>query len=416
MHNSEVEVTLTGELLLSDPAFIGFYSGCVGYTGLPVQIAPGDFEVSLVYNHWQLPMWLTPELIENYGDPTLYPCFEELSLTLCPDSINWWTVDQYCEELWNGLIAESYVPLQQSFTFDGSNGFQFPINVVPGSGNLCGEGTVWDSALQQCVSIASPYTPSCGEGTIWDPVNEECIVANPTDTDFDGCVTAGDVLNLLAAFGTCPPYPEWPDEPIDDTWTCGDPLTYWDYDYATVLIGDQCWFAENLRTTTYRDGTPVPEVSDNNEWFSLSTAASCDYNNEPSNTDIHGRLYNWFVLDNNHLCPSEWHVSTDSEWTQLEEHMDNLGHDVLSLMTPSDWNNHAGSDLLGFSALPSGYRQELGTFGQMGNLTNWWTATSNDFDGLARSWARMISPDYFLHLHRGSWDHRFGFSVRCIKD
>ena len=78
---------------------------------------------------------------------------------------------------------------------------------------LCGDGTVWDSSLGTCVSECEETLAhgQCGTGTVWDPINEECIVAIPTDTDFDGCVTAGDVLNLLATFGTCPPYPEWPD-------------------------------------------------------------------------------------------------------------------------------------------------------------------------------------------------------------
>ena len=122
MHDCEVEATLTGELLLNDSAFLGFYSGCIGYTGLPVQIAPGEFEVSLVYDCWQSPLWLTPDLWENYGNPTGYPCHEELGLSLCPDSTNWWTIDQQSEELWHGLIAESYVPFQQSFNLDGSSG------------------------------------------------------------------------------------------------------------------------------------------------------------------------------------------------------------------------------------------------------------------------------------------------------
>ena len=76
------------------------------------------------------------------------------------------------------------------------------------------------------------------------------------------------MLNLLANFGTCPPIPEWPDEPTDTTWACGDPVTYWDYDYATVLIGDQCWFAENLRTTVYGNGDAIPAGLTDGEWAS----------------------------------------------------------------------------------------------------------------------------------------------------
>ena len=35
-------------------------------------------------------------------------------------------------------------------------------------------------------------------------------------------------------------------------------LCYQGYDYATVLIGDQCWFAENLRSENYENGDAIP--------------------------------------------------------------------------------------------------------------------------------------------------------------
>ena len=88
----------------------------------------------------------------------------------------------------------------------------------------CGEGTVWDSTLQECVTDMTFPTAPCGEGTIWDPVNEECIIAIPADLNYDGCVTAvADLLELLAVHGTCPPLPEWPEEPADTTWPAATP-------------------------------------------------------------------------------------------------------------------------------------------------------------------------------------------------
>ena len=39
---------------------------------------------------------------------------------------------------------------------------------------------------------------------------------------------------------------------------CGDPVSYQGYDYETVQIGDQCWFAENLRAENYRNGDSIP--------------------------------------------------------------------------------------------------------------------------------------------------------------
>ena len=55
-----------------------------------------------------------------------------------------------------------------------------------------------------------------------------------------------DLLDLLSAFGTCNEIP----------WSCGDPLEYQGYDYETVQIGEQCWFAENLRAANYANGEP----------------------------------------------------------------------------------------------------------------------------------------------------------------
>ena len=33
---------------------------------------------------------------------------------------------------------------------------------------------------------------------------------------------------------------------------------YQGYDYETVQIGEQCWFAENLRALNYRNGDEIP--------------------------------------------------------------------------------------------------------------------------------------------------------------
>ena len=116
---------------------------------------------------------------------------------------------------------------------------------------------------------------------MWDPVAEECIVAIPTDTDFDGCVSAGDVLNLLATFGTCPPIPEWPDDG-DSSWACGDSLAYQGYDYATVTVGDLCWFAESLRSMQSLDGTDL-ETGNPGNWpnFQDGTGAWMYPDNDP---------------------------------------------------------------------------------------------------------------------------------------
>ena len=279
----------------------------------------------------------------------------------------------------------------------------------------CGEGTVWDSTLAQCISIAPPCAPSCGEGTIWDPVNEECIIAIPADLNYDGCVSVNDLLVLLAVHGTCPPYPEWPDEPTDTTWTCGAPLTYWDYDYATVLIGDQCWFAENLRTELYSNGDSIPNVSANGDWAELLFGAFCTYANSTLNNEEYGNLYNLNAVQHQSaLCPSEWHVPTDAEWSLLEGFIEDQDlNSGTALKSTSGWySNGNGLDNFDFSGLPSGFRgSSSGGFFQLTRTTYFWSSTP----GPAGAWARSLLYQS-TEIGRNSWHYQHGFSVRCLKD
>src|SRR5688572_22162885 len=47
--------------------------------------------------------------------------------------------------------------------------------------------------------------------------------------------------------------------------------------YQLVSLGTQCWTAANLKTTKYRDGTPIPKVSDGWDWSYVTTGAYCNY-------------------------------------------------------------------------------------------------------------------------------------------
>ena len=78
---------------------------------------------------------------------------------------------------------------------------------------------------------------------------------------------------------------------------------------------------------TYRDGTPIPEVTDATEWSNLTTGAWCYYNNDPTKP----RFYNWYAVmgihdtdpdtPNKEFAPEGWHVPSDAEWTTLENHL-----------------------------------------------------------------------------------------------
>ncbi|RPJ58293.1 MAG: hypothetical protein EHM12_08015 [Dehalococcoidia bacterium] len=59
-------------------------------------------------------------------------------------------------------------------------------------------------------------------------------------------------------------------------------MTKPDYDgniYSTVKIGNQVWLGENLKTTSYNDGTPIPLETNGTNWINLTTGAYCSYGN-----------------------------------------------------------------------------------------------------------------------------------------
>ena len=255
---------------------------------------------------------------------------------------------------------------------------------------------------------------ACGEGTVWDAESQTCIIANPSDTDFDGCVGMTDLLDLLSVFGTCNEVP----------WSCGDPLEYQGYDYETVQIGEQCWFAENLRVTSYRNGEGVDSYQDPANWASASNGGMCTYGISSSNDSVFGLLYNWYAVDDTRgLCPSGWSVPTDGEWMTMEMSLGMSeaeangtswrGTNQGSQMKMAyGWNNGGnGTNSSGFSGLPGGYRESNGNFSGAGYDGNWWSSSS---DG-ANAWHRFLFYDAEA-VNRGAHNHRRGVSVRCIKD
>ena len=217
-------------------------------------------------------------------------------------------------------------------------------------------------------------------------------------------------------------------------WNCGDPITDIDNNtYNTVVIGNQCWMAENLKTTTYRNGTAIPNVTDGNAWSNLTTGAYVWYDNDISWKDSYGALYNWYTtVDANGLCPTGWHVPTNDEWTALTDYIGGTGsphgNELKSCRQVNSplgggcntnvhprWNEHGthyGTDDYGFSGLPGGYRSSSGSFYSIGDYGSWWSST--EYSSFY-AWTRGLYCNYgFVYV--GSNYKQRGFSVRCLRD
>jgi uncharacterized protein (TIGR02145 family) len=180
--------------------------------------------------------------------------------------------------------------------------------------------------------------------------------------------------------------------------------------YKTVEIGTQIWMAENLKTTKYNDGSSIALITDNAEWSGLTTPAYCWYENDISNKDIYGALYNWYAVNRGNLCPSGWHIPTDAEWTILTTFLggEDIAGGKLKETGTRHWNpNVDATNITGYSAVPGGFRGNSGSFFDMSYFGGyWWTADEN--------WQRLIQS-HSGSISSQSGDDAFGASVRCIQ-
>jgi uncharacterized protein (TIGR02145 family) len=189
--------------------------------------------------------------------------------------------------------------------------------------------------------------------------------------------------------------------------------------YHTVVIGTQTWMVENLKTTKYNDGAPIPLVTDNSAWGALSTPGFCWYKNDKSSYENpYGALYNWYAVETGKLAPNGWHVATDADWTALAEYLGgaNIAGAKLKESGTTHWKspNNGGTNETGFTAIPTPGRQAGGQFSDDTNsYSYWWIAPKKD----------GTDPWYLSIYHNGTniskssyinW--KVGFSVRCIKD
>jgi uncharacterized protein (TIGR02145 family) len=187
--------------------------------------------------------------------------------------------------------------------------------------------------------------------------------------------------------------------------------------YHTITIGQQVWMVENLKTTKYRDGKPIPNITDKRSWRKLTTGACCDFNNTPSNTDTYGKLYNWYAVTNSgNICPTGWHVPTDAEWTTLETFLggDSIAGGKLKEAGYAHWAkpNNEASNISGFTALPGGCRLKDGGFISIKNYGDWWSSSENSSPD---AWFRYLDFNYG-GVFRYAAGKAHGFSVRCIRD
>ena len=216
--------------------------------------------------------------------------------------------------------------------------------------------------------------------------------------------------------------------------------------YAVVTIGNQTWMAENLAY--------LPEITFENDWASYYNPQYSVYDYAPgsgsetiagakvtANYNTYGVLYNWpAAMDGDAssssnpsgvqgICPNGWHLPSDEEWKELEMALgmsqaeaDGTGYrgtnegsklaGNTSLWNGGNLENDAEFGISGFSAIPGGFRNSSGGFGNFGDTGTYRSATEDDIIG---AWVRGLYYDY-SNVIRYDTGKEGGFSVRCVRD
>jgi uncharacterized protein (TIGR02145 family) len=187
----------------------------------------------------------------------------------------------------------------------------------------------------------------------------------------------------------------------------------------SIQIGTQVWQAKNLDVAFYRNGDPIPQVTNANAWYALTTGAWCYINNDSTLGTKFGKLYNWYAVnDARGLAPQGWHVPSDAEWTTLETILGgfSVAGGKMKEAGTLNWTtvNEGGNNNSGLAVLPGGLRDAGGTF-----ITAvldvvygfWWSATETTLG----AWNRILDNTSTISNKQPA-DKRGGFSVRCLRD
>ena len=214
--------------------------------------------------------------------------------------------------------------------------------------------------------------------------------------------------------------------------------------YNYVSLGNQDWATENLKVTTYSDGTPIPQVTSSSQWENLTTGAWCYLNNNPDTQYI---LYNFYAVvgvhdndpntPNKTLAPDGWTVPSGSDWFTLRDYLNNNGYAwngvehwvAKSLASTSGWssssvegapgNDQSANNTSGLNLSPS--KSRSGHDGFFNSTQNWygnyWTRDGDysNFNAQNLQIAKQ-TPSIRVQNAQGGSVVRKGIPVRIVRN
>ena len=303
-----------------------------------------------------------------------------------------------------------------------------------GGGNVTAKGVCWSTSSNPMLDDSHTVEGE-GTGTFTSALNG--LTAGTTyymrayATNFVGTAYGEEVSFTTLAV------------PAGDAQPCPNNATVTDYNnnvYNTVKIGDQCWMRENLRSTHYADGTPIPLGSTT----TTSETTPCRYNpnNSAGNVTAYGYLYNWAAVMHDEtpsnanpsgvqgVCPTGWHVPSEAEWGQLMNYLssheqyicgNNSSYIAKALASTDGWDNTTSSNVpgnnpnvnnaTGFSAMSAGYYS--GSFSSLGYYAYFWSTT--EYNSSQAKYVQIYTYNAAPYWTNNNYSGKYyAYSVRCV--
>ncbi|MBN2777243.1 MAG: fibrobacter succinogenes major paralogous domain-containing protein [Bacteroidales bacterium] len=188
--------------------------------------------------------------------------------------------------------------------------------------------------------------------------------------------------------------------------------------YGAVRIGDQVWMSENLKTTKLNSGVEIDVVEDWSDWTNYLDAGVCWFYNDASTyKDSYGALYNFYAVNSGALCPTGWHVPSQTEWQTLIDYLggESLAGGELKETGFTFWANPntGASNSVGFNARGTGRRNySNGDYDFDQEEAHYWTSTN-----VTGQIAKTVTMSYIsTEANSANGYMKQGSSVRCVKD
>ena len=219
--------------------------------------------------------------------------------------------------------------------------------------------------------------------------------------------------------------------------------------YSTTIIDDLVWTTSNANHSTYRDGTPIPHITDYEEWGQATTGAWTYFAQDA--TLGYGKIYNFHAImgkydddpstPNKAFAPQGWRVPSYTNWNSILVKFrippsTNYSASARAHKSTTSWTNINGTNHSGLNVKPNGYITALessfnsGTNSQ-GNYVQtatvyWSTRTIQNYYGITAQFSgisdlAVLSGSEYYTPFNGAYNQsgntiNHGNYVRLVKD